>query len=323
VILVADAPVTGALSYVQYGLEKTFGVEATTIASAFGHDVTITAERKNNLIQSRGLGNRNVQNLLAGNFEGIVTIEGTLATTHWLTAAWGTVASSGSTPYLHTYQEADTVPSITIENGVDLGTTDSVAKFLGCKLDEVTLTGAIGEPIRFRAVFLYKMEDEGTSLDSTAASDSETPFTFANCSVELPDATTLNRVQRLEWTMRNNLIRSHELGSRFVSKIITGPRDYSFNFDKTFENANLLEKVYGGGTGPAATVAETTLDINITNGLTSSNERHLNINHGGVKIDPYSNPQRPNEMVVETITGIAKTGSGKGEDNTATTAFEA
>lgn len=308
----------------QYGKESAFGAESGTITSAFGHDIRINIERRNNLIQTQGLGARNVQKLLASNFEGICTIEGILGTTHWIGAAWGSASTSGSTPYAHAYLEDDTLllPSITIENGVDLGTTDSVVKLFGCKLDEMTITGAIGEPVRFRAVFFYVTEDETTSLDATPATDSETPFTFAQCSAELPNGTTLKNIQRLEFTLRNNLIKTWGLGSRFVRHLVEGKRGYEFSFDKTFENATMLETVYGAGTGPAATVTEQTLDFNITNGLSSSAERHFNIYLNGVKLDPFSNPQAPNEQIVETVTGIARTGSAFGEDNTSVTIFD-
>ena len=315
-------PRTGAFSYVQYGKESTFGTEASTINSSFGHEVTINIERRNNLIQIRGLNDRNVKKIIEGNFDGMATVEGILGNTHWIATAFGSASSSGSGPYTHTYSEADTLPSITIENGIDLDTTDSVVKLLGCKLDEVTLSGAVGEPIRFRAVFFYKTETEDTTIDANPASDSEEPFTFAQASVELPDGTTLDRVQRLEFALRNNLIKAYTSGSRFLSKIVAGARDYTLSFDKTFEDSAMLEDFYGSATGPASSTTEQTADINITNGLSGTNLRKLQVTLTGFKLDPFTNPQSPNELIIENISGIARTGQAIGTDNTSTTIFD-
>jgi len=320
----ADIPRIGAFSYIQYGIEDSaYGTEAGTRDSAFGHDISITIDRRNNMIESRGLGDRNVQALIAGQFEGMATVEGIMGTTHWLATFWGASSTVTGTPDTHTYAESDTLPSITIENGVDLGTTDSVTKLLGCKLNEVALTCAINEPIRFRATFFYKTETEGTSLDSTPATDADEPFNFAQASVELPDGTTLERVQRLELTLTNNLIRSFGLGSRFLSKLIPGNRSYKFTMDTTFEAASdLLEVFYGSSTAPAATVATKSVDINITNGLANDNERHLQIQLGDVKLDTQSLPQTAGEQIVETVSGIASAGTGIGQDDDTSTIFD-
>ncbi len=318
----ADEPRTGAFSYCQYGLEANFGAESAAITSAFGHNVSCVAERRNNLIRRLGLNDRNVQKLINGNFEGIVTIEGDLASTHWLAALWGASASTSSAPYVHTYTEANTLPSITIEDGTDLGTTDSISKYLGCKLDDVGLTMTVGEVIRFRALFFYRTELEGTSIDASPATDAEEPFTFANATIEIPDGTTLNRVQRLEWGLRNALTRRVGLGSRLPSKIIPTTRSYEFSFDKSFENSAMLEQSLGTGTGVGATQSETSADINITNGGAAAAERHLQIQMGGVKFDNFQAPKIPGEVIDESITAIARTGTGIGEDNTATTIFD-
>lgn len=60
----------------------------------------------------------------------------------------------------------------------------------------------------------------------------------------------------------------------------------------------------------------------MTSGESGADERHLYFQLGGLKIDPYTAPKRPAEKVLETITGIARTGTVVGEDNSATTIFD-
>lgn len=285
--------------------------------------MTINIERRNNLIESRGLGNRGAQVLIPAQFEGMATVEGTLANTHLLAAAFGSSSTATGTPDTHTYYEVNTLPSITIENGIDLAGTDSVTKLRGCKINDLTITGAIGEPVRFRATLFYKVEEEGTSLDTSPAAEAHEPFNFAQCTVELPDGTSLERVQRFEFTLNNNLIRSYGLGSRLLSKLIPGNRSYNFTVESTFENASdLLELFYGSGTGPASTMSAKSIDMNITNGLSGDNERHLQVQLGNIKLDSQTLPQRVGEQIVETVSGIARSGTGIGQDADTSTIFD-
>ena len=317
-----DLPVSGARSYVEYRKEATYGTDPAGTSYAFGHDIQIEISRKNNLIEVQGLNDRNVKALIAGGYEGMITINGILGNARWLSMFWGTAATASSGPYIHIYTESNTIPSVTIENGVDLGTTDSVCKFVGCVLDSFNLKCAVGEPIRFVAKFMYKNETEGTSLDGSPATDSETPFTFAQATVDMPGGTTLTNVQNLEFTGGNSLIKVPTLGSRFLSAAVGGKREYKATLEKTFEVSTILEQFYGGATGPAATVAESSMNITITNGLLTSNLRSLIIQMAGVVPEEFSNNQRPNELIVENVPLIARYGTGIARDNTSSTPFD-
>lgn len=315
--------VTGAYSYAQYGKEETkYGTEASTIASAFGKGLRITPRALNNMIVTRGIGSRNAASIVAGRFDGILEIEFTLGTSHWLAAVIGAAASTSSNPYIHTFSEANDIPSITIENGVDL-TTDSVRKYLGCKINTCEITATVGEPVRVRLEVLYKTETEGTTLDATPATDSESPFIFAHGDLEIPNATDVTKVQSFVLRINNNLIQTLGIGSRFVQASTPGNREYTFELTKAFEDATQLERFYGGATTPVAAPAETaTLELNFTNGLADANERHIYFTGTGVQFDEHSDPQDVGDRIDEIIRGIIRSGEFVGEDNTATTIFD-
>lgn len=326
VITITDSPVTGALSYVQLRKETTYGSDAAGTDMAFGHGVSTEPTRRNNIIPTRGLGSRNAEALVAGRFEGRLDVPFILSNNRWFAAVLGASGSAAAgAAYDHTYTEADTIPSMTVEEGTNLGTTDHVAKFLGCKVNELTLRCNVGERVDVTMSMIYKTETEGSSLDGTPAAEAEAPMFFAQGSLDLPSGSTLARVQSIDLRINNNLIPSYGLGSRLLGALTEGNRDYTFTINKTFEVASdMLEKFYGGVTGPSSTtIAETaTLVLTFTNGLAAGDERTLVITLTGVKLDEDTLPKTTGEVTLENVTGIGRTMGAVGTDATATSIFD-
>jgi len=322
-----DSPVTGALSYAELRVESIYGTDAAGTDMAFGHDLTTEPARRNNLIRSLGLGSRNTVTLVPGTFEGTLTANFILANTRWMGAAFGASSSAAAgSAYDHTYAEANAMPSFTVEEGTNLTTTDHVSKFLGCKINTMTLKCAVGEPVRVTLDMPYKTETEGSTLDGTPSTEAEDPLHFAHGSLQLPSGSTLAQVHGVDFTLNNNLIRSYGLGSRLQQALIEGERQYTVNIRKAFMVASdILEKFYGAVTGPSATdVAETaTLVLTFTNGLTAADERTLVITGTGVKFDEESLPKDPKEEIIENATCWIRTCGAVGTDATQTTIFDA
>lgn len=322
----SDAPVTGALSYVQLRKETTYGTDAAGTDMAFGHGVNTEPTRRNNITRVRGLGSRNAESLVEGRFEGSLAVNFILSNNRWLGAVLGSSSSAAAgSAYDHTYAEADTIPSMTIEEGTDLGTTDHVSKFLGCKVNELTMRCNAGEVVNVTMDTIYKTETEGSSLDGTPASEAESPMFFAEGTLELPSGSTLARVQSIDFRISNNLIRTYGLGSRLISALVEGNRDYTFTINKTFEVASdMLEKFYGNVAGPSSTtIAETaTLVLTFTNGDSGADERTLVLTLTGVKLDEETLPKTTGEVIMENVTGFGRTLGAVGTDASATTIFD-
>lgn len=291
------------ISFVHYGWETTFGTATTTSDKTFGHGIRVTTlNRKNNIEPLFTCGARNAQKLIAKKFEGAATIEFALANPWWFRAVMGTVTSTGTNPTTHTFTETDTIPSITIANEVSTDTA-SIAKLLGCKVVNCVITAAVGEIARGRLDFVYANESHSATTTSQV-SESLDVFTFAHGALELPNGTTIAEVQNAEITIANNPEMMWGLGSRLGQQCPVKNREYSARATIAMEaSATLLEKLYGGASGPEATdVDETaTMELVFDNGQTSANQRQISLLFTGVQLNEHNMPQDPTTAIMEDV----------------------
>lgn len=314
----ADNPIAGSLVYAQYAWETTFGTPAGTIDKAFGQDVSITVNPRNNTLQTRTLGSRDISDMVSGRYEGTMTITFTLASSYFLKSVLGFGNSTGSGPYTHFYTPANTIPSMTVEVGYDMGTTDVVRKFTGVKINTCTISCAVGEVVRITLECLYKDQATlGTSLDATPDAETEEPMVFSQGDLEFPNATDIARVQNVEITIDNGLIPVQSLGQRQVSKLLEGPRSYTGRISHTFENSSAFLTYVGTG-GEINTSEGADIELTFDNGSSGTSQRQVLLKLDTVRIDTDSIPANPNELVNEDVTFIAQTcGTCKAIDNTA------
>lgn len=325
----ADAPVTGAHSYVTVGLEATYGTESPAHAAdhgiAFGHNQKVTVDRNMNTVPIYGLGSPHPSKTVSGRYEGRLTVNFTLASTYFMELVMGKCADAGSAPYTHTYSDNTgyTVTSCSIENGVNLD-TDSVFMYLGCVVDSCELVGRVNEPVNVTLNFLYAEETKATTgLDATPATDSETPMVFSEGSVQLPSGTTLARVQSFTMRINKNAELIAGLGDRCPSAAVWKNTLFEFDMEISYENADLVEDMYGQVTGPLTATnpaGEATMVLTFTNSGSGSAERSLTITMGYTFIASDSLPQAVEDHMVQTVHGfsIAAPTSIIGDDNTAT-----
>lgn len=264
------------------------------------------------------LGARNAQKSPAKGYEGSFSLEFfPTGAAKWWKLVMGSVADAGAGPYTHTYAEANTIPSFSMENGIDLS-TDSVMTLLGCKINTLTISAAVNEMVKAKADCLYANETEGTTL-SSQVNDTEEPFVFSEATLEVPSSTVLDRVQSFELTINNNPEGVRGLGSRYFSTAPVKNRVYDFKLRMTYESAVQLERFYGAATGPNATVAATaSLVFKFTNGDTSpaTDERKHVVTLTNIFFDEFSLPQDPADLLYQEISGWALSGSVVVTNNT-------
>jgi len=292
-----------SLSYIHYGWETTFGTATTTSNKIFGHGCKFTTLRRaNNMERIYQIGARNAQKIVAGKFEGSGTIEFSLANPWFLKAVFGTVSSTGTNPTTHTFTEYNTLPSMTITNDVRTDTA-SVAKLLGTTVNQFVLTAAVGEIPKGRLDILWANESH-SSTTATPVTESFDVYTFAQGSVELPDGTTIAKVQNIEATVNNTAEMVFGLGSRTGVACPVKKREYSARATLAFTASDImLEKLYGNSTGvDTAKVDETaTMELVFDNGLTSANQRQVSLLFTGVQIDEDNMPQDPATLIMEDV----------------------
>ena len=301
--------VAGWGAYLNYGYEDlaTYGTEASGLAETFGYDTDFSVDFDNQSIRLPVLNSQDYAAQVAGGFKGTWSLTATMADAYFLAAVIGDAADAGATPYTHTYTYDNTCRSMSIAYGVDLS-TDSLRTLLGAVPTKCTINANIGEPITYSMDGFYKTETEGTSLGSAVAV-TEQPFTFAQASLEAPNATSISNVQNVEITVNRTPVELPVLNSRFNSGRYFGQRYVDVKVTMPFEDAStFLEKAYGSATGPNATVAEVaSTELTITNGLTNSDQRSLVILLGNLMSDTHSTGAKPNELITEDVTLTART----------------
>lgn len=291
------------ISWLGYGWETSYATAATTIDKAFGHGVRVTnLNRRNNVEKVYSSGYRNAQKLPVKGYDGSITVEWVLANPWFFRGCVGDAATTGSGPYYHTFAEDYTTDSFTISNNVGME-SDYKYDLLGCKMNSVTITSAVNELVRCRADMPFANETASAST-SSKLSDSFDLFTFAQGSLELPNGSTLAMVQNMEVTIGQNPELVKGQGSRFAQEAPNKQTDYQATLTMALQqHSDLLQKFYGDAASPQNTVDEqATLQMTFTNGLTSTNERKIELTFTGVKIDEESLPQDPTQVIMEDVT---------------------
>ena len=309
----AQSPTSGYGSYVNYGFETTFGT-GVVCGRTFGHGPKITASMKNNMERIWGLGARNATVNVAKKFEASLSVEFVLSHASFFRAVLGEVtdADIGGGLYTHTYEETDTIPSITVETGTELGTNDEVSTFKGCKINTITVTAAVGEVVKVRAELLSQTMTLATTPYAGQVVATEDPFVFSQGTLQLPSGATLANVQSIELTFNNSLELLWGLGSRIATASIEKMREYNFRCTMAFAQVtDLMTKFLGASGNPlAGTPAETaTMILTFTNGGATTALRTLAFNLASVSLNADTLPKDVNEVIKEDVEGWARTGT--------------
>jgi hypothetical protein len=301
--------VTGADSYVNYGYETTFA-SAVSATKTFGLGVKLSsAERKNNLKEVYGLGSRNAQSFIDSKFEGTLSVEFEVANPWFLYAVLGGVPSAaGEGPYTWTFAEANVPPSLTITNGINLS-TDAVIAYLGCICTDAKISCDNDGAAHATLNFVYAKETKATSGIGSQVAETESPFPFCYNTWDL-GSSAIATTQSVEISIENNAEIIAGLGSRLGTGSLFKQRAYKVSLVNQFTDASVyLEKVYGVSTGPAATTASsevTTANLILDNGGSTTAQRKYTFAFSGLKFDSEAIPQSLEEMITESVDGMAK-----------------
>lgn len=310
----AQNPTGGYGAYVNYGYESTFGGGAVS-ARTFGFGNKVTLTRRNNMERIYGLGARNATSNVAKKFEGNASVEFILSNASFFRGVLGSVTDAGVGPYTHTYAEANTIPSLGIDSGVELGTNDFVTELSGCKINTCTITAAVNELTKIKLEVPYKTEVVATSgIGSQVANEAtEVPFSFAQGTLQLPSGSTIGLVQSFELTINNGLEGVWGLGSRLYTANVEKTREYNIRMTVAFSQAaDLLTKFFGQATGPLGTSSPATTAtciLTFTNGLSTTNERSIVITLANIYLDESTLPLDVNEVIKEDVSGWALSGT--------------
>ena len=303
-----------------YGDEETsYGTVGSTIDRIFGNGATVHVGLNNNTERLFALGDRNAKKLVTKKLDVAWDTDFSLGNAYFMRYVLGTISSStGSGPYIRTYGENNTLPSMSIQNAFNLD-TDSFHTVLGAKVNSLTLNCNAGEIATCRMEgFAQKMVKTST-LGTTDSGDDEDPLIFAGASVKLGSTTGLD-VQSLEINIGNNVEMLYGLGSRFATKAVAKGREYSFRISEAYEDDTLaLDNFMGSDTQSTTAPANlATLVATFTNGLSSTNTRELVMTFASIQLPTYDYTMDINEIIKEDATYWALDCSGAKYTNNST-----
>ena len=275
---------TGVYAYVKYGWESSFGSGASTRDNVFcrGQRVTGLGDR-HNLQLIPELGYREVKGWVYRNFEGALSVEGVLSNPWWLKALMGSVTTSGSAPYTHTFTKAKTLPSMEVEVGFRGEDGDVVPLLRGAVINSATISTAVGEVATLRLDIYYSDRTSGTYGSPTV--DTFIPFTMEHCTLQIPSGTTIGEVQNLELTITNNVYRLYEIGGYKQKGAIPQQFDVTGRFTVALKDSTLLNNVRG---------SQSTGKIIISSGSDNS----ITVNMADLLFEEWSLPIEPNAPVI-------------------------
>lgn len=287
-----------------WGQDADSMTESNATEFAFGQGIDSAVSRTNNKQRIHGTGARNAASTIALQYGGTLTVNGALSNVYWLLGVLGSVSDGGSGPssYTHTYTESDTLPSFTTWRRSSFDTATNEV-FQGCVVNSCTLTAAVNEPVRFTLECPYRYDKLDTDAES-AVTDTQKIYTFAGGVIEVPNGTTIAKVQNFELTINNDVELVYEVGSRFASDFIAKVREYNFSMTVAIEDFDLLGYFYNGSTGTApGTGAGELADIQLT--FTNGDSHSIVFTLTGVHFNEDSLNHDVGAVVQEEITGWA------------------
>jgi len=292
-------------SYASEGLGS-LGTAGSPFDTPFGRDVRINVDSKRNLEPIYDLYNRNMQTMVAKNFEGMATIDCQLSNPWFfyslLGSHVGTVFTGSPVAwYTHTYVESNRLPTITIANGYDLS-TNLHRSLRGGIINSATLTATKNQIVRLRLEIPYANETPSSTLQGNSVTETYQPVSFAGATLNIAGS-TISTIPSHELVFTNNAVLETGNGSQVPTKSTPGKREYRLRGTFLLEDATeFMNRFYGASDGlevnpdPEAYV---TLNYNTTGSGTAQN--NIQVNLGSVWFDQHTINPTVDETVKEDV----------------------
>jgi hypothetical protein len=233
---------TGLFGYVKYGWESTFKGGATTKDKVFGRGQRVTSITRNeNPEKIYELGLRPSKYIAFKAFEGSASFDFFLSNPWLFRAVMGSVSTSGTGPYTHTYTVANLPVSMEIEAAFQ-GSGGNVVRLLrGAVVNTFSLTASVNELVRCRLDVLYADEASGTL--GTAIVDTFDPMVFQHGTLEIPAGTVVGEVQSFDLTIANNALMVWGLGDTKPSSAVWQNFDPTGRISVTMKDRTFLDRL--------------------------------------------------------------------------------
>lgn len=303
---------TGSSAYLQYGYESSYGGGATQ-TKAFGCETKLTGLRyANNIIPVKELYTPEIKAFAHGKNEGAATIEWIVSNPWFWNFIFANPETTGASPYTHEWSsDPDWVGSGAFDNTdvrnyttghIEIGFEGEVANEVrnakGVIAPSLVLRTTVNETVKASMPLIWSAEDViGTTLDTSVAGDDiQFPYTFVHASLELPNGSAIAQIQDFELTFSPEGEQIWGLSS--ADAVATSGKKV-INMTGRFragkvDSSNLAKVV--------ARTEEATLEVILTNGLSSTDERSITLLFTGVGVAEHTSDVVPGEIVFENLT---------------------
>lgn len=168
----------------------------------------------------------------------------------WLRCAFGAIATTGSTNFIHTITPANALPYVTVWRDQ----SDTLyEQFLDCKVSSIAIAAEAGNPLTATIGIQGRTPSRLTLAPDDAvpvAVESGAVYNFNNATVTLGGSVTA-LIRSFELTYDNNVTRQ-QTNNVVPYDVVEGQRTVSLGFDLIFETLDEYNKFhYGGASGTA------------------------------------------------------------------------
>lgn len=265
------------------GQESTFNTPVSTTKD-IGVIGTLNPELNNNVIDVRGLGDREAAALIAGNFDGSLSIDGPMTSGALLEMFFGQSTDTQTTgDYKHTFVNHDgsetilsVLKSYTISENFD-STSDITFTYGGCSVNTVDISIALNDVVQVSSEIFAADVDTGTTA-GTKVLNTTTPLSFSQCSLSTGNEdseSTMSQVTQFDISFNNNFdyndIRG--IGSRLALGALPKNLEVTGSFTVKFNSKTESERFLGGTTSTSSTPTNTGMIFQATNGVTLGSGR--------------------------------------------------
>ena len=266
--------------FVLVGKESTYGTEAGTIEKSIGIVNNVSPNDTNNINRVGDIGDREAVDLIVGNFDTSIAIDGTLNSGAPLELFFGQSTDVETTgDFKHTFVERGVldikkfdIPSFSLSENYNTA-TDKQITHLGCKYNTLDIDIELG------GVLEYSSEILGSDIKvdgSIGTQVSNATQKFGSYSITLMTGTEgaeaeLGLTRSVSVSLNNNIDATElrTMGSRLAQGLIEKNLDVSFSFTKTFgANTTEYERFLGGTTALNGTPTKTSVIFKASNGIT-------------------------------------------------------
>lgn len=190
-------------------------------------------------------------------------------------AALGTVASTGTTNYVHTITPSNSLSYYTIWRNQ----SDALwEKFTDCFVSELTFKSEAGAPATLAASVMGRTPERLTASPVTTETVNNDPvYNYNTAAVSLGGSST-NLVSSFELSINNN-VSVQQTDDVVPYDMVPGQREVNLSFDLILENLNEYNKFFYGstsGTTASTTISTTSFELTLA-GASANNEIKFSI----------------------------------------------